>query len=484
MNARRMMQRIAVTGIVLAFALPALAFDPLLAQRGIPTNPVAGMELNMTPDEQACDFGAREQPLSLREAIARGLCNNPKTRAAWASVKAQAAAVGVARAAFLPTISGNWQGVRDNAETRVSGEPQLSSNTAATIRSASVDLNWVLFDFGGRAAALNSASDLLAAARATQDAAVLAEFATIARDYYAAQAAQGALAAASEIERMTREIVVAAEARVDRGVAPVTDALQAQTQHDDAVFNLTKAEGDTQTALGTLASDMGLNPNVPLAVLSVTENASPDETFSRSVVAMIDDVKRAHPRVLAAQAQFESANAAIAQTRAQGLPNVSLIAKYSRNNQPTSLGLGVQTFPATGRDAYIGVQVSIPFFEGFGRHYQIRQAEAEAERQRDAAAETQQQVALDVWAGYQTLRTATRNAMHSETALAIARRSFDAAEHRYRAGVGNILEVLNTQTSLATAQQRRVQTLADWHNAKLQLASRLGRLDMNSVGDE
>ncbi|WP_262421507.1 TolC family protein [Paraburkholderia sp. UCT31] len=199
---------------------------------------------------------------------------------------------------------------------------------------------------------------------------------------------------------------------------------------------------------------------------------------------MIDDVKRAHPRVLAAQAQFESANAAIAQTRAQGLPNVSLIAKYSRNNQPTSLGLGVQTFPATGRDAYIGVQVSIPFFEGFGRHYQIRQAEAEAERQRDAAAETQQQVALDVWAGYQTLRTATRNAMHSETALAIARRSFDAAEHRYRVGVGNILEVLNTQTSLATAQQRRVQTLADWHNAKLQLASRLGRLDMNSVGDE
>jgi outer membrane protein len=479
-----MVHRIAVAGVALAFALPTLAFDPLLAQRGIPSNPVAGMELSMTPDERACDSGAPEQPLSLREAVARGLCNNPKTRAAWASVKAQAAAVGVARAAFLPTISGNWQGVRDIAETRMSGEPQLGSNTTATIRSASVDLNWVLFDFGGRAAALNSASNLLAAARATQNAAVLAEFATIARDYYAAQAAQGALAAASEIERMTREIVVAAKARVDRGVAPVTDALQAQTQHDEAVFNLTKAEGGMQAALGTLASDMGLNPNVPLAVPSVTANDSPDETFSRSIAELIDDVKRTHPRVLAAQAQFESANAAIAHTRAQGLPNVSLVAKYSRNSQPVSLGLGIPKFPATGRDAYIGVQLSIPLFEGFGRHYQIRQAEADAERQRDATDETQQQVALDVWTGYQTLHIATQNAAYSETALATARRSFDAAEHRYRAGVGNILELLNTQTALATAKQRRIQTLADWHNAKLQLSSRLGRLDMNSIGDQ
>ncbi|MDR6450275.1 outer membrane protein [Paraburkholderia terricola] len=475
----RHVTRLAVTGVALAIAGNAWAFDPLLAQRGVPANP----SVSMIPGERPCEFGAVEQPLSLREAVERGLCHNRKTREAWANVKAQAAAVGVARAAFLPTVSGNWQGVRDDSATDVNGHPQLSSNTAATVRSESLSLNWVLFDFGGRAAAVRNASNLLAAARATQDATLQEEFATVAKEYYTAQATQAAREAATEVERMTLDSQVAAQARVDRGVAPITDALQAQTQHDEAVFNLTKAEGDAQTALGTLASDMGLDPDEPLIVPAATASSLPDQTYGESVAKLIDEIKRAHPAVLAAQAQFEAAQAKVVQTRAEGLPNVSLVAKYSRNNQPASLGLGIPTFPANGRDAYIGVQVTIPLFEGFGRHYQIRQAEAEAERQHDVVDGTQQQVALDVWTSYQALRTATQNVMHGETLLSIARRSFNAAEHRYRAGVGNILELLNTQTALATAKQRRVQALADWHNAKLQLASKLGRLNMVNVSE-
>ncbi|MBK3786998.1 TolC family protein [Paraburkholderia aspalathi] len=469
---------IAATGL-LAVAPCAHAFDVLRTEGGISATPAA----EIVPDPAGCQFGPPARPLLLAEAVERALCSNPKTREAWADVKAQAAAVGVARAAFLPTVSGNWQGVRDDSATDVSGHPELSSNTAATVRSESVSLNWVLFDFGGRAAALRNASDLLAAARATQDATLQNAFATVAKDYYAAQAAQGAREAAADIERMTQDSLVAAQARVDRDIAPITDALQAQTQHDEAVFNLTKAEGDAQTALGTLASNMGLDPDEPVIVPGVTAAPLPDPTYSESVAEMIDEVKRTHPAVLAAQAQFEAAQAKVAQTRAEGLPNVSLVAKYSRNNQPASLGLGIPTFPATGHDAYIGVQVTIPFFEGFGRHYQIRQADAEAQRQSDMADGTQQQVALDVWANYQALNTATQNATHSETLLAIARRSFDAAEHRYRAGVGNILELLNTQTALARAQQRRVQALADWHNSKLQLAAKLGRLGMESIDD-
>ncbi|MGF6772911.1 outer membrane protein [Paraburkholderia sp. GAS199] len=455
----------------------ASAFDPLLVQHTVPTNSNGGTIFG----EQPCEFGALGRPLALREAVERSLCHNPKTREAWTSVKAQAAAVGVARAAFLPTVSGNWQGVRDDSATDVNGHPQLSSNTAATVRSESVTLNWVLFDFGGRSAALHNASALLAAARATQDATLQDAFAMVAKDYYTAQAMQAAQEAATTVEGMTRDSLIAAQAKVDRGVAPVTDMLLAQTQHEEAVFSLTKAEGDAQTAFGTLASDMGLDPDEALMVPAVTASSMPDQTYSESVAQLIEDVKRTHPSVLAAQAQFEAAQAKVAQTRAEGLPNISLVAKYSRNNQPASLGLGIPTFPANGRDAYVGVQVSIPFFEGFSRHYQSQQAVADAERQREALDGTRQQVALDVWIDYQALRTATLNATHSETLLAIAGRAFDAAEHRYQSGVGNILELLNTQTALATAQQRRVQALTDWSSAKLQLASKLGRLNMSDL---
>ena len=92
-------------------------------------------------------------------------------------------------------------------------------------------------------------------------------------------------------------------------------------------------------------------------------------------------------------------------------------------------------------------------------------------------------VALDVRTSWQALNTAMQNVGYTGTALDNAWLSFDAAQHRCDHGVGDILELLDTQTALATAQQRRVQALADWHTAKLQLASKLGRLEIDDVSD-
>jgi outer membrane protein len=448
----------------------AHALDILLANRDVPAT--AGGAL-----VTACSFAAAPgRPLRLAEAVERALCNSPKTRAAWAVVKAQAAGVGVARASYLPTISANWQGVRDNSVTNIENYPALSTHIGSTVNSESVSLNWTLFDFGGREAALNSANEMLAAARALQEATLQSSFASVAKDYYAAQTAIGELDAAEQVELMTRQSMIAAQKRADRGVAPITDALQAQTQHEQAVFGLTRAQSTAQSAAGTLASDMNLAPGTPLEIPSVIEDARIAGNFGASAETLIRDVQDTHPSVRAAQAQYEASLARVVQTRAQGRPTINLVAKYARNNQPQSLGLGMPTYPSSGHDAYIGVQVSIPLFEGFGRQYQVEQAQAQAERQQDALDDARRQVALDIWTSYQSLTGASKNVENSAALLDIAQRSWDAARHRYDAGVGNILELMNTQTALANAKQRRIQALADWDNARIDLASKLGTL--------
>ena len=101
--------------------------------------------------------------------------------------------------------------------------------------------SWVLYDFGGRKAALQNATALLAAAQANQQAALETAFANIAKDYYAAQAAQGAFAAAQEVEHTANDSFQVATARVDKGIAPISDQLQAQTSYAEAVVNRTKA---------------------------------------------------------------------------------------------------------------------------------------------------------------------------------------------------------------------------------------------------
>jgi outer membrane protein len=466
----------------LGYCQCALAYEPDIFRTQSAVAPVAAGAL--LGHIGVCEFGALAQPLMLREAIERTLCNNPKTREAWANVKVQAANVGVSKGAYLPTLSGTWQGVRDDSNTNVTGEPQLSTSSRSFVRSDSVSLNWVLYDFGARSAALDNATELLAAAQANQDAALQTAFALAAKDYYAAVAAQGAVVIDKEIESDANDSFSAATQRVNHGAAPITDALQAQTAYEQAVFTRVKAEGDLQAALGTLASDMAISPDTPITLLPVTDGVQPDNEFGRSISDLMDEAKRSHPSVVSAEAQMEAAAAKTRQTRDEGLPSFSFVSKYSQNNQPASLGLGVPTFPATGRDWFVGVQLTIPIFEGFVRNYQVRQAEAQTEVQQYTLDEARNQVALDVWTSYQALKTATENVGNSTTLLDIAQRSEDAAQHRYQAGVGNILELLNAQSALATAKKQRIQALTDWRTARLQLAGKLGRLDMDRIAGE
>ncbi|MDR2852521.1 MAG: TolC family protein [Burkholderiaceae bacterium] len=459
-------------------ARPAWALDVLLAEQNISATPAGAM----VPAASACPRGAPGQPLQLAEAVARALCSNPKTRQAWTKVKIQAAMVGQARAAYLPQVSGNLQAVQERSVIDIKNEPTYGSDYKARVRSGDVTLSWLLFDFGAREATLTNANMQLEAARATQDATLQTVFAETAKDYYATQAAMSALKAAAEVERMTRKTMDAAGTRADRGVVPITDALQAQTQHEQAVFNLTKAQGEAQTALGKLASGMALAPDMPLEVPEVTDTQGPGKAFSESVAELMDTVRKNHPSVRAAQAQYEAALAKVSKTSRQGLPRIDLVAKYSRNNQPESLGLqGLPTLPATSRQTYVGLQMSIPFFEGFTRNYQVDQAQAEAEDAQEQLDAARQQVALDVWSQWQALSTATQNVQNSTNLLTIAGQSQRAAQQRYEAGVGNILELLNTQTDLTNAQQRRIQALTDWDYARIDLASKLGRLDASDL---
>ena len=139
----------------------------------------------------------------------------------------------------------------------------------------------MLYDFGDRSAALANAKELLAAALADHEASLQDIFSTVSKDYYTAQAAQGVLETARENEKAALETVTATTKRVDNGVAPLSDELQAQTAYEQAILNRTKAEGDFNSALGTLASDIGLRLDEPIILPSVEEGVKPDEEFSR-----------------------------------------------------------------------------------------------------------------------------------------------------------------------------------------------------------
>ncbi|WEN13777.1 TolC family protein [Rhodanobacter sp. AS-Z3] len=477
MNARWRARLACAMGMAWLGVSAAWATDPFHTRHEVPAN--AGSAL--LGEHMACVFGAPTVPLTLPETVERALCANPDTRDAWTIIEEQTAAVGISKAAYLPTLSATGQWVHENSLTNVRDHAPLSSNYSTGVHSGNLTFGWILYDFGERRAALNHAEALLSAAQASADAVLQQTFADAAKAYYAAQAAREQLHADDAIVAAAWSGVTAAEERVGRGVGPITEEYQAQSAYEQARVSQTRDRGQALVAQGNLANAMALSPDTPLTLVPLDDTVQPSEAFQSSVTQLMAQAVSSHPAVAAAANELRAAQVGVTQAKAQGRPTIKLVAQYSQNNNPVQLGLGQPHFPATGHDGYIGVQVNVPIFSGFATTYQVRQAEAQMDQQAVALDKARQHVALQVWTSYQTLQTDTQNLTTSALSQHVATLAWQSAQRRYGSGVGTILELLSTQTALAQARQQRVEALTAWRYDRLALASSLGKLGWGDV---
>uniref|UniRef100_E6PPW6 Transcriptional regulator, Fis family n=1 Tax=mine drainage metagenome TaxID=410659 RepID=E6PPW6_9ZZZZ len=397
---------------------------------------------------EPCRLRAPDHPVRLFEAIRDALCTDPKTRQAWAAVQVQAAQLGQARAAYWPKLDAALQFNRDHAASTVTGQPQFDSNVGSQFRTQALSLSWVLYDFGARTAAAHSAEQLLLASRYSLDDTLQTALLKTAKNYEAALAASAGLDAARDNARTAQESLDIAQARVQHGVAAISDALQAQTAYAQAAADETHAKGTWQTAIGALAIDMGLDPEAaPLQLQPLPADAGKSSVAIGSLHAFLDDAKRINPKINAARAQHLAALAHAKAVRDAGLPSLHFTWKYSRNTQPVT-GLGLPSFPADAQDNFVGIELDIPLFDGFDQDWKMREAQAQAREQGQALIDARRQVMHGVWSGFEGYKTATADLGSTRTVLAVAQQSLAAAQKRYQLGVTSILEVLHAQQAV------------------------------------
>lgn len=446
-----------LTTVAIALAQQALAFgpaDPFATEAIAPPPPLLLPAAGVSP----CQVPAPDTVYGVLEVVDRALCQNPKTREAWANARVQAAQVGLAQSDFLPSLDGSVTGNRLRSDGQNSNQ-----------RNASLTLSWLLYDFGARSAKLESARQMLVAASSTLDATVQNVFQSALQAYYNTQAARAAVIAAVESEKASRESLAAAQVRYQVGSGTPADRLQAQTAWSQATLARIRAEGVVKIAYGTLANAMGMDASAPLKLAEIPQVA-PNESFdaeARDIDALISEARLRRPDLKAAEAKLSAAQSTIDYARASGQPTLSLGAGPS--------WLSTDNISSNGNS--LGLTLSLPIFSGFATTYQVRSAQASAQTasaQRDTLT---QQVALDVWNAYQSLTTATHTIRTSADLLASAEQSERVALGRYKAGVGNILDLLNAQSALASARLQRIQALLDYHVSRAALAKAVGTLD-------
>ncbi|MGV2293298.1 TolC family protein [Trinickia sp. YCB016] len=424
-----------------------------------------------------CPGGLPTAPLTMVDAVTRALCNSPVTQKAFAMARSRTAQVGVAKAAYLPTVNGTLGAERDQtAQTYdYSGFPSITQRAQGNAKYGSLDLNWVLFDFGQRSATLKNAKQLMLAAYANYDDALQTAFADAAQAYLDAATAAASLEAARLAQDMAQQVQEAASAKHQAGAGTLADELQAETAYSKAVLSRVTEEGKFKTAEGKLAIMMGFDADTPLALAS-QDSPPADAYFLDAIDSLITEAQQQHPKLRAARASLDAARSQVDVAREQGLPTVSLTGSLSRNNP-----VDQQTANTSLRERVIGIQISIPLFEGFARGYRIEDAQAQAKAAEADLADAERQVAEEVWSSYQALISATGSLNETKTLVKIAGESLRVARGRYRAGVGTIIELLNAQSAAADAQQEQVHSFAMWRSARLKLAESLGQLGFWSV---
>lgn len=400
---------------------------------------------------------------SLAALTAHALRERHESRAAWLGIEAEAARLDAATAADWPTLTGQIAYTQNRA---------LSSSGAAvpTLHryGPNLSLVYLLFDFGARAAGIDAQRWQLVASLLNNNRTLQDTIAEVEAAYYAVLAATGQVVVHTQLEAALRASLDAVEVRLRGGLASRADQLRAQAALAEARLSRQAAERDRAKAEAALKQAAGI-AQTQVLVLD-WETAPPEAPEAPGLLAeLLAEAERKRPDVQALQAAAAGARADAERARAARWPSLSLSANTGR-----TFFLEDDRSPSTTYS--VGVNLALPLFDGGRLAAEARAAERDAGRLQAEAETRRSLVARTVAEAYHDVRHA--QAQRDGVALqhAAADESARAAEARYAAGVGSLLELLTAQADLARARQARAQSDSDWLAALSRLNHALGRL--------
>jgi outer membrane protein len=407
------------------------------------------------------------QSLSLLAIVDIALRNNPETAAAWAQARSAAAAYESNKGSYYPQLgatagTGYVRGYSDNGATAFTQRDSVWN----------LGLNWLIYDFGGREASLDEAREALIAADWTHNTVIQNIIFAVENAYYNYVTAKALLEAQQATYKEAETNLAASKDRHHAGVATIADVLQAKTALAQAKLALDSLQGQIQTTRGALATAMGLPANTPYDIVIPKKEIPIKETLEK-VENYLAQAEKKRPDLAAARAQVRKAGANLRKVEAQAYPSINGTADYGNTYYGTT---------SLYKDNYSGgLLFSVPLFTGFSQRHNVEQARADQETAQARLNSLGQQVVLEVWTSYYNLKTAEQRVRTSEDLLKSATESYQVALGRYKAGVGNILDLLSAQSALESARAQRVQATADWYVSLAALARDTGTLTASST---
>jgi NodT family efflux transporter outer membrane factor (OMF) lipoprotein len=387
----------------------------------------------------------RYQDTQLNGLIDQALQSNPSLEAAAARVRiAQAAARG-ARAVQWPQVNANYHFTRQRYSENYIYPPPLGGSYD-TDTSLGLQLNFNLDLWGRQRALASAAARKAAAAEASRQQARVLLVSAVAQAYFQLQNAQAQAQAISHIASKLQEALDITRGRYKNGLGTQVDVDQADSAVSAARVQLSQARNNVQLLHNQLAALVGQSTEQLPALAMRPGTALPPDVPGRLPMALLG--RRAD--ITAARLQAEAAGAAVSAAKADFLPNIDLSAAASY------LSLGMDKLVRSSSENYsVGPVITLPIFNAGGLNARLEGRRAERDEAIARYNETVLGALREVADARDSIQSLREQIRHQEASMKAITSAYDVALSRYKAGLGDFVQVLLAQSE---ALKQTVQT--------------------------
>lgn len=388
---------------------------------------------------------------TLAELVDLAESHNPNTRVAWEGARARAESLGIAKSTLFPTISALALARTSRQNTLYAGG--FYRDTVGLFQPA-LNLNYLIFDFGGRSGEINAArAEMFAADFAFNDVHRNVIYQTAA-SYYRVLNAMGQQEAAKATLLNAQTIEKDTQSRLDHGLATLPDLLEAQAASAQADYDLQAAIGELEIAQADLATTLGLPPGTQFQVQNIAELPIPDALTDTADKA-VNRALAQRPDLLQRVANLRSAEASIQQARSAYFPSLSFDGLGGMQRDYGERDLNPSRY--AGRESWsVELKLRWTLFDGFRREHAIAEAKAQRAQARAEIEASRDQISDEVWRAYSEAKTALRQKQAAAALWLSADKFYAAAVKSYDLGLRSLLDVVAAQRALAQARSADV----------------------------
>lgn len=394
------------------------------------------------------------QAITLQQAIEIAFRNNRQVQVARLSVDRDRQSINLAQAAQALRV-GLQSDLTNAGSSLIFGSGSSLSSNSSTSLNGAASAKYTILDAGRNQSSVRAAEEQVRFAQLDLVRVEQQIRSQVITAYYDLQAADSSIIINQASVRDATRSLSDAQLQERAGVGTRFDILTAQVQLATANQNLTNAQAQQQTARKNLAQILVVDNNTEFtAADAVRELGTWKYALEDSIILAFKNRPEAEQQLALRRVSQQQQNIAAAANAAQ----VDLVGSY---------GLGKSLSASTSvQDNYsVGVQLTWSFLDGGAAAANTNIQKVNETIYENQFTTNRNQIRYQVEQAYFSLGSSQKNIATSTQALTQAEESLKLARLRFQAGVGTQTDVINAQTSLATARGNRVTAILNYNRA-------------------